>query len=211
MKPLKKKIAGVILAAGSASRMGAVKQLLPFKGKPILEHVIANAHKSALHEIILVLGCCADEIKQKLDLQESLSLKPSIIKIVINNEFIKGQSNSLKKGLNNVSMDCDGAMFLLGDQPLVTDVIINKLIYAFETSDLPVLIPYCNEKRGNPVIIARPLFDRLQSLSGDTGPRVLFKEFKHKILKVPVDNKAILEDIDTKDDYKNLNLKFSKP
>ena len=205
MKSLNKKVAGVILAAGSASRMGSIKQLLPFRGKTILDHVIANAHKSALHEIIVVLGYCSDRIKQELNLPGDLSE----IKFVINKEYRKGQSKSLKKGLENVSVDCDGAMFLLGDQPLVTDTIINKLIFAFETSDLPVVIPYCNGKRGNPVIVASSLFFRLESLSADTGPRVLFKEFEHEILKVSVSEKAILEDIDTKDDYEKLILKFS--
>lgn len=200
MKELKKKVAGVILAAGSSSRMGSIKQLLPFRGKTILDHVIANVRNSALSEIILVLGHCSDKIVQNLDLPGN----SSEIKIVINKEYKEGQSSSLKKGLENISVNCDGAMFLLGDQPLVTDMIINELINAFEASDLPVVIPYCNEKRGNPVIIAKSLFFRLKSLSADTGARVLFKELEHEIVKVPVNDKAILEDIDTKDDYEKL-------
>jgi len=200
MKLSNKKVAGVILAAGSASRMGSIKQLLPFRGKTILEHVIANAHRSALHEVILVLGYCSDKIKSKID--------SSGIKIVINKEYQKGQSHSLKKGLEKVSANCKGVMFLLGDQPLVTESIMNKLINTFEISDSPIVIPYCNGKRGNPVIIARSLFSRLESLSADTGARVLFKEFKHEILKVSVTNKAILEDIDTMDDYEKLLSKI---
>jgi molybdenum cofactor cytidylyltransferase len=203
MKSINKKVAGVILAAGSSSRMDSIKQLLPFKGKTILDHVIANAKKSLLYEIILVLGYSSDKVKQEIDCYgDSFN-----IKIVINNDFLKGQSDSLKKGLKNLSGNCDGAMFLLGDQPLVTDIIINKLIYAFESSDLPIIIPFCNGKRGNPVIIAKPLFSRLESLTGDTGPRVLFKEFEHGILKVPVADKAIFKDIDTKEDYERLILK----
>ncbi len=213
MKLLDKKVAGVILAAGSATRMGDIKQLLPFRGKTILDHVIANVQKSALHEIILVLGYCSEKILQKIDLpaeypDDLLGESPDI-KIVINKEYTKGQSSSLKQGLENVSENCEGAMFLLGDQPLVTDTIINKLLYAFDTSDSPVVIPYCNEQRGNPVIIASSLFYRLESLSSDTGARVLFKEFEHEILKVSVDDKAILEDVDTKDDYEKLILKFN--
>jgi molybdenum cofactor cytidylyltransferase len=200
MKALKKKVAGVILAAGSSSRMGKTKQLLPFKGKTILDHVLGNAQKSALHELILVLGHCADEIIQSLDLPAYF---PDI-KIVINKEYQKGQSESLKKGLEKVSGNYDGAMFILGDQPLVTDVIINKLLYAFESSDSSFVVPYCNEKRGNPVIIAKSLFHRLQSLTQDTGARVLFKEFEHEILKVSITDKAILEDMDTKEDYEKL-------
>ncbi len=200
MKKLRKKVAGIILAAGSSSRMGSTKQLLPFKGKTILDHVIDNALNSALSEIILVLGYCSDQIIQSLDLHRDFSE----IKIIINRKYKDGQSSSLKKGLEKISANCDGTMFLLGDQPLVTDTIINKLLNVFESSDLPIVVPYCNEKRGNPVIIAKALFPRLKSLSTDAGARVFFEELEHEILKVPVDDRAILEDIDTKNDYEKL-------
>ncbi|MCD4720195.1 MAG: nucleotidyltransferase family protein [Desulfobacula sp.] len=196
------KIAGVILAAGSASRMGKTKQLLPFGKNTLLGQVVQNAGESTLHEIIVVLGHCADEIEKVIDFSGA--------KVVRNTAYSKGQSTSLIKGLENVSSICDAAIFLLGDQPLVTAAIINRLIDAFETSNTPIVIPYCNGKRGNPVIIATSLFYRLKSLSGDTGPRVLFDEFKDSILKVSVPDEAILIDVDTKDDYEKLILKQFK-
>ena len=192
----RKKIAGVILAAGSASRMGKTKQLLPFGKTTLLGQVVETAKGSALHEIIVVLGHKAEQIRQTLD--------PANTKIIMNKEYAKGQSTSLIKGLENVSPVCDAAMFLLGDQPLVTADIINRLINAFETTSALITIPYCNDKRGNPVIIARPLFHRLKSLSADIGARDLFDEFKESILKVQIPDNAILVDIDTMDDYENL-------
>ncbi len=194
-----KKIAGVILAAGSASRMGQTKQLLPFGKNTLLGQVFQNAGESALHEIIVVLGHNGDEIEKVIDFSGA--------RVIRNIGYSKGQSTSLIKGLENVSSICDAAIFLLGDQPLVTAAIINRLIEAFETSSAPIIIPYCNGKRGNPVIIARSLFHRLKSLTGDTGPRVLFDEFKKSILKVSIPDKAILIDVDTKDDYKKLKSK----
>lgn len=195
-----KKIAGVILAAGSSSRMGNTKQLLPFGETTLLGQVIQTAKKSALHEIIVVLGHDAKKIEQAIDLSGT--------KVVRNIAYSKGQSTSLIKGLESISPICNAAIFLLGDQPLVTAAIINRLIDAFETSSTPIVIPYCNGKRGNPVIIARPLFHRLKSLSADTGARALFDEFKKSILKVSIPDGAILIDIDTMDDYKKqlLNL-----
>ena len=192
----RKKIAGVILAAGSASRMGKTKQLMPFGKTTLLGQVVENAKESALHEIIVVLGHKADEIRQTLDLSNT--------KIIINKGYSKGQSTSLIKGLENISSVCDAAIFLLGDQPLVTADIINRLINAFETSSAPIIIPYCNGTRGNPVIIARPLFHRLKSLSADIGARALFDEFKKSILKVQIPDNAILIDVDTMDDYERL-------
>jgi len=194
-----KKIAGIILAAGSSSRMGKTKQLLPFGKTTLLGQVIQTAGESALHEIIVVLGHCADEIERTIDFSGT--------KIIRNTAYPKGQSTSLIKGLETVSPVCDAALFLLGDQPLVTAAIINRLIDAFETSSAPIVIPYCNGKRGNPVIIARPLFHRLTSLSADTGARALFDEFKESILNVSIPNDAILIDVDTIDDYEKLKSK----
>ncbi|RLB93286.1 MAG: molybdenum cofactor cytidylyltransferase [Deltaproteobacteria bacterium] len=196
MNPPQKKIAGVILAAGSSSRMGKTKQLMPFGKTTLLGQVVEAAKESALHEIIIVLGYKAEQICQTLD--------PANTKIILNKDYSNGQSTSLIKGLENVSSVCDAAMFLLGDQPLVTAAIINRLMNAFEAANALITIPYCNDQRGNPVIIARPLFHRLKSLSADIGARDLFDEFKESILKVQITDKAILIDVDTMDDYKNL-------
>ncbi len=191
-----KKIAGIILAAGSGVRMGKIKQLLPFKNKPLLSHVIENARESNLYETVVVLGHCADKIKKTVDFSGT--------KTIINSEYLKGQSTSLIKGLENVSPICDAAMFLLGDQPLVSKSIINTIIKAFKKSNSSITIPYCNDIRGNPVIIARSLFHELKLLSGDTGPRVIFNKFQKSILKVRISDNAILIDVDTKADYKKL-------
>ncbi|WP_300456806.1 nucleotidyltransferase family protein [Desulfobacula sp.] len=191
-----KKIAGIILAAGSGSRMGRTKQLLPFGKTTLLGQVIQHAKASRLHDIIVVLGHDADKICQTLDLSGT--------RVIRNTAYAKGQSTSLIKGLEIVSPVCDAAMFLLGDQPLVTATIINRLVDAFETSVAPIVIPYCNGIRGNPVIIARPLFSHLASLSADTGARVLFEAFKTSIRKVLFQDDAILVDVDTMADYERL-------
>ena len=49
-------VRGVILAAGLGRRMGTVKQLLPFRGRPLLQHVIDAARASRLENMLLVLG-----------------------------------------------------------------------------------------------------------------------------------------------------------
>lgn len=191
-----KKTAGIILAAGSGSRMKKTKQLLPFGKTNILGQVIQNACQSKLDEIIVVLGHKADKIQQNIDFSNT--------RIVLNRKYQMGQSTSLIKGLKTISADCDGAIFLLGDQPLITSDIINYLVTSFETSNSSIVIPYFNGKRGNPVIVAKSLFHRLKSISGDTGPRILFEEFKNSILKVPVPDNSILVDVDTKEDYEQL-------
>jgi len=195
-----KKITGIILAAGKASRMGKTKQLLPFRGSTLLGRVMENAAASDLHELIAVLGHDADRIMKSLDF--------SGMKTVINEEYSKGQSTSLIKGLEALSPSSAGALFLLADQPLVTPDIINCLIKAFQTLETRLVIPFYQGRRGNPVMVARSLFPRLLSLSSDTGPRVIFDEYKDSILKVDVETDAVLVDVDTVQDYETLLSRF---
>ncbi len=44
----------VIMASGYSTRMGKNKLMLPFKGKPIIEHVIDAIKECKFNEIILV-------------------------------------------------------------------------------------------------------------------------------------------------------------
>jgi molybdenum cofactor cytidylyltransferase len=191
-----KKTAGIILAAGSGSRMGKTKQLLTFDGTTLLGRVMKTAGESNLDEIIVVLGHDAGNIMKTINF--------SGIKTIINIDYAKGQSTSLIKGLKAVSPSSAGAMFLLSDQPLITAAIINHMITAFQATDAPIIIPFCKGRRGNPVIISRALFPKLSSLSSDTGARVIFDEYKNSIEKVDIENDAILFDVDTPMDYENL-------
>ena len=192
------RITGIVLAAGMASRMGQVKQLLPFRGKTILDVVLRNAVASRLHSTILVLGHAAALIEQKVGLEG--------VTTVINRQYRDGQSTSLQAGLAAVSKDTDAAMFLLGDQPLVTTALIDRIIDAYEQSRSPLTIPFFDGKRGNPVIVDRCLFDEIKQLSGDSGARTLFRSHADQIRKVPIADSAIHFDIDTWQDYRRLEL-----
>ncbi len=191
-----KKVTGVILAAGMSSRMGKTKQSLPFKGSTILGHVIEQAKLSYLEDIILVLGY--DQVNIQAHINNTG------IKIVQNPNYKKGQSASLKVGIDNINNSSDAAMFLLGDQPTVKAPTINCLIDAYNTTNKKIVFPTFNGKRGNPVIMDSSLFQDIKKLSGDTGGRAIFETYKTSILKVPVLDKNILVDIDTREDYNTL-------
>ncbi len=197
------RVAGIVLAAGSSSRMGTPKQLLPFRGKTILDQVILTAKLSDLDPIVVVLGHGAAAIRKKVDLTD--------ICVVENSDHAAGQSSSLKKGVAAVGHQCDGAMFLLGDQPLVAHETINTLIRAFRAALPPIVIPFCNGKRGNPVIIHHQLFSLVDTLTGDTGARALFDRYRESILVVNTDDTGILFDVDTVVDFRKLQRLAVKP
>ncbi len=197
----KKPVAGIILAAGCGSRMGTTKQLLPFENTTILGRVIAIAKASMLDHIVLVLGFAAGRIRQSLDLT-----CPDMtgIHVIENPHWNKGQSFSVAAGLKALPEDTGGALFLLGDQPLVMVRTINHLVSAFQTTDHWILVPRFQGKRGNPVLVAKPLFSHLACPAGDAGARVLFREFAHRMQGIAVSDAGILKDVDTPEDYTKL-------
>ena len=63
------KIAILILAAGSASRMGKVKQLLSYKHTTLLGHAIEQALKTPADGIYCILGADASVIQKEIPKQ----------------------------------------------------------------------------------------------------------------------------------------------
>jgi molybdenum cofactor cytidylyltransferase len=178
-------VSGIILAAGQSKRMGRVKQLLPFRGKPLIFHIVCTALASRLEEVIVVLGHGAEEIGRSVDFGDA--------QVVMNHDYQAGQSTSLQTGISAISDRSEAALFILGDQPLLNTGVINRLIEEFEQERIGILVPTFHGKRGNPVLVGRSFFPHVESLTGDQGARALFQEYADQV-----------KDIDVGDDYLKL-------
>ena len=189
-------VVGVILAAGEGSRMGSVKQMLPFRGRTILECVIDSAIDSALMKVVVVIGHRADLLEPMLTGKD--------VTIVINEDYKSGQSSSLKAGLRALPEQAGAVLFMLGDQPLITPETINLILHAFQVFQSPIVLPMSNEKRGNPVLFSRETFSRLEALTGDCGARPLFQEYAGHILQIETGDHSIHFDVDSEEDYRHL-------
>ena len=190
------KVAGIVLAAGRSTRMGLTKQLLPFRGRTVLEWVVDNALASKLQPVIVVIGHEAEAVKPLM--------AGKAVTTVVNCCYETGQSSSLKAGLQELAGDCDAALFLLGDQPLVTPETINLILDAYNDSPSPIVMPTFDGRRGTPALFDRTTFPRINALSGDCGARALFTEYEGEIRSVEVHTSAIHFDLDTIVDYHRL-------
>jgi len=186
-------VAGIILAAGKSSRMKEMKLLLDFRGKPLIEHVLESALQSSLNRVIVVLGSEHERIRKNVDFKESI--------VVFNPDFLEGQSASLKAGIASAPDECDAALFLLGDQPLVDREVIDAVVYKYEETRALIVAPIFAGRRGNPVLLARPLFPLILALEGDMGARPLLEAHKELVTTVEVGNDGIHCDVDTWEDY----------
>jgi molybdenum cofactor cytidylyltransferase len=193
-------LSGVILAAGSASRMGRPKQLLPLAGRPLLQHVLDEAISSRLDEIVVVLGHRAEEIREALRLPEGARARA-----VLNADWARGQSTSLRLALRSTAPTAVAAAVLLGDQPGVDAALIDHVASAFLEAGLPAARPVYSaadgrKVPGHPVFLARRIWSEVDELGGDEGARVLLAARADRLLEVPVQGEPPA-DIDTWEDY----------
>ncbi len=174
--------------------MGTLKPLLPVRGKPLLQNVLENVRCAQVDEIIVVLGRSADLIQARIPFDS--------VKVIINNAYQDGMATSLRAGLLEVSPEADAALVVLGDQPFVRPETIDRIVSHYREHNPQIVIPVYDGSRGNPVLIDRSVFPELMRLSGDTGCRAIFEKYPDTILRVAVDDPAVLFDLDTPEDFK---------
>jgi len=194
-------IYGIILAAGEGKRMGKVKLTLPLGNKKLIEWVLRAVKLTPLDKYFLVVR---PEDKEIIKTGEKWGAE-----IVFNPECKSGMSSSIQKALSLIpSEGVEGFFLILGDQPLITSRIINKLIKSFSPGKGEIVVPYFKNKRGNPVLFDICWKDELMAVTGDVGGRVLIKAHPEKIKRVNISDETILLDIDREEDYEKMKNIF---
>ncbi|UCD97516.1 MAG: putative selenium-dependent hydroxylase accessory protein YqeC [Chloroflexota bacterium] len=191
---VEEQIAAIILAAGGSNRMGTAKQMLPWRGEPLVLHVVRAAIEAEFAHIFIIIGAAGDEVKA--------AIRGLPIKIVENPEWQSGQSSSVRAGLAELPKGLGGVVFLLADQPHVSSGLMKALIERHANTLSPIVAPLVHGQRGNPVLFDRTTFIDLHKVQGDTGGRAIFS--KYPIEWLDWVDESILLDIDSEEDYRRL-------
>lgn len=190
-------IVGVILAAGRAARMGKPKQLLLLDGRPLVWHVAATACRSELDQVMVVSGAYAAEVR------EALAGLP--LEIVHNPSWEDGQSGSLAAAVLAAAPAAKAMVFMLADQPLVDEVLINRLVDAYRSSGAGIVAPYWQNRRGNPVLFDLGMWRQaLLELNGDAGARSIIDKNMAAVHRVELEAGEAFLDVDTPADYEQV-------
>jgi molybdenum cofactor cytidylyltransferase len=186
----------VILAAGESARMGEPKQLLPYRGTTLLQHAI-DAALALGAPVVIVLGAHAAKIRAQLD--------ESRVIITENPGWRAGMGSSLRAGLKallEANPETDAAIFLLGDQPLVSAATLRILIAWHERTDCGIVASEYDNALGVPALFGLKFFPELLALDGKGGARQIIASHRDQVISVPFPEGAI--DIDTPADYVRL-------
>jgi len=186
-----KTLAAIILAAGESRRMGRPKPLLacPGTGTTFLGHLLRVTAHPAIGIRRVVLGSAADEI------QRAAALAPEVV--VVNQDWQRGQLSSLQAGMRSLPKDAtDGILVWPVDHPMVSALLVDKLIKAFRAQKKLIAMPTWEGHRGHPVIFAAPLYQELLTAPADAGARAVVWAHQADIFELPTTEKGVTQDID---------------
>jgi molybdenum cofactor cytidylyltransferase len=182
---------GIILAAGDSSRFGEPKQLLLWKGEPLIKHVVRSAINAGLSPVVVVVGSSANDVQA--------AIKETHMRIVNNTQWMEGMSTSIKTGLSTMTGEVGGVVFMQADQPQIPSGLIKSMVEAHQSSLNSIIAPQIGGQRGNPVLFDADTFPDLLAIEGDVGGRALFSRYPVEWL-IWHDPKLLL-DIDSPEDY----------
>lgn len=188
-------ITAILLAAGQSKRLRGENKLTKlFKGKPLINHILFSLIKSKVNKIIIVLGFEHLKIKTKL-------LKSKKINFVINKNYKKGMSSSIKTGLKKLPKNSKGFLIVLGDMPNITKTIINKICLSITRSDKEIILPKFKNRIGNPIGFNQSMIKNIYKIKGDRGAKNIIKKNNKKIKFLNINSKSILTNLNTKRNF----------
>lgn len=189
-----KPVAGVLLAAGTSSRFGERNKLLAtLNGEPLVRHAARTLAEAAVDPLVAVVGADGDRVAAALD-----GLGFSVVE---NPNYAEGQATSVRAGVRAVrdASDVAGAVFALGDMPLVAPASVDALVAAYRASEATALAAAYDGERGNPVLFDSRYFGVLANVDGDVGGRDILLSGGDSVL-VETGDPGVRRDVDTRTD-----------
>ena len=159
-------LAAVILSGGASQRMGSPKALLPYQGRPFLEHLLDITRHPKIGTRRIVLGAHAELIADAVRLAAD--------EVVINEDWEQGQLSSIQAAIRSLPATTDGLMLCLIDHPLISADLVNDLVERFCSPQSPpplIVLPVYQGKRGHPVIFSSAVYGELLAAPMEQGAR----------------------------------------
>lgn len=185
-------VAGILLAAGTSSRMGSNKLLFDLNGESVLRGAARRALAGGLAPLLVVLGHQEDKARPELD---GLPCR-----IVVNPLYEQGINTSLKAGVAALPDDVQAAMVMLSDMPFVTPEMIAGLIARYRSTEAPLVISDYEGVNAPPMLYDRSLFGELLAMTEEGCGRQVVKRHRHEAEVLPWPT-AALADLDVPEDY----------
>ena len=192
-------VAGVVLAAGSSTRMGRNKLFFDIDGETLLRRAVRSALDGGLDPVLVVVGHEAERAREEL---AGLACTP-----VDNPDHALGINRSLRTGISHVPERARAAVVMLADMPFVTSGMVTRLVARYRDGTAPLVISAYGDVNAPPMLYDRALFPELRQMTGEGCGRQVVKRHRHEAVAVSWPE-AALQDVDVPEDYERIKTEL---
>jgi molybdenum cofactor cytidylyltransferase len=185
-------IAALILAAGESTRMGRLKQLLPWDGMPLVAWQAQQMRDAGVDDVVVVLGHETEQIRPAV---------PAWARIALNAGYRDGRATSLRCGAEALPDDTDAVLILNVDQPRPS-WLSRRVLERWRETHALLVSPRFQRRFGHPQLVDGSLLGELRAVDDATlGLRAVIQKHISQSLALPVTNDTVDVDLNTPDDY----------
>jgi len=193
------RVAGVVLAAGTSSRMGVNKLLLPVGGSTVLRRAVVTAAAAGLDPVLVVVG------HESARARAEVAGSPCVT--VPNPDYARGINTSLRAGIRAVPGDAAAAVVLLADMPFVRAEMVATLLERFRAGSAPLVLSVYGDVLAPPTLYGRALFPELGDLDGEGCGKRVMKRHRAEAIEVAWPSSA-LADLDVPGDVEGVRARL---
>jgi molybdenum cofactor cytidylyltransferase len=190
--------AGLVLAAGSSSRMGHNKLLLAVQGETLVRRAVRAALAGGLDPVIVVLGHQAEQVRAELD---GLPCET-----VLNPQHAEGVRTSLQAGVARAGA-AEALVVVLADMPFVTAAMIQAVVARHHQTRAPLVVSSYGDVDAPPILYHRSLFGELLSIPEGRCAKQVVRRHRAEAAVVSWPE-AALRDVDVAEDYEQVRAQL---
>lgn len=193
-------VAGILLAAGAATRMGRNKVLLELGGESLLRRAARSAIAAGLEPLVVVLGHEAE--------RAGAELRGLGCQVVVNREHARGINSSLSAGLEALPETAGAAVVLLADMPFVDQQVIAAVLARAGQTAAPLVSARYGGVSAPPTLYTRPLFAELRGGAGEGRGRQVVRRHLERAAFADLPA-GLLADVDVDDDLEQARRRLA--
>ena len=191
--------AAIVLAAGASRRMGEPKQLLRWRGEPLVARAARSALQSGASEAIVISGAVREQVEAALEpLRREAGGR---LRVVFNAAWQEGQAGSVRAAVEALPAACEAALFLPVDQPRLPAALLRRLWQRWRGGSDLAAVAVGGAIRGAPALFDRRYFDLLKRVEGDRGGGALLRQHAADVSAIETPGHW-LTDVDTPEDWR---------
>jgi molybdenum cofactor cytidylyltransferase len=187
----------IIPAAGSSSRMGCDKLLLPWGETVILGALLESLRQGGVSRSLVV--------RSEANTALATWLESGDVESVVNEDPGRGMLSSIWTALGalagaEVGLAPSVIVVCPGDLPAIQPQTVTAVVDCVNQGAL-LAVPSFEGRRGHPLALAASLSTEIGQLDLSVGLRQLLERHAADLVEVPVEDAGILRDLDTPEEY----------